>query len=108
MEPAWLGGHNCQPGFVAELEDVARQLKGFSYRLVKRGDMVGIYEVYYNKDGSVAMWSHEPVSDLNAYFYPTVPDYNPVEDLRDCLQDMLKAFDYPVLIYEELGGSPNN
>lgn len=114
MEPEWLGGHNCNPGLAADLEDVADQLRGFSYRVMRgkdvHGEFLAIYEVYYNKDGSIATRTEEPIGDTYTMLYPEVYGEDALsvaqDELREHLRYMLKALEDPILEEEDFGGPP--
>ena len=57
----------------------------------------GIHEVYYDDDGKVNAWTDRPVS-LTAFG---------LDDLRWRAEEILKAFDEPVLDYGDDGRAPN-
>lgn len=52
----------------------------------------GIYEVYYRDDGSIEMWSDAPMD----------PHGEDFEELRRDFDLMVRAFDKPILSYNEL------
>lgn len=74
----------------------------WNYRLMKSdeedGDepMIYITEVFYEKDDSVIGWVHP--SDYGNQYASTT------EELRHSFEDMLLAFDKPVLIEKDLPG----
>lgn len=47
----------------------------------------GVYEVYYDKSGKIVAWGKEP----------TRASCDTLNDLRECMQWMMKALDKPVL-----------
>lgn len=67
----------------------------WNYRIVQKthneSTYFGIYEVYYDDD-TIVSYSLEPID----------PYGDTIEDLRGDIDLMLKAFNTPVLIWEEL------
>ena len=68
----------------------------WNYRVLKHGAEYAIHEVYY--DGPVPhSCSEQPAAPLGLY--------SP-EDLRRDMEMMLRAFDYPVLNYDDFNREP--
>jgi hypothetical protein len=68
----------------------------YNYRVVKEGDDLKIFDVYYSEQG-------HPIATH------TVPTYvygETVEDLREQLTLMLEALDKPVLDMHSIGSAP--
>lgn len=72
----------------------------WAYRVLKHGDTYAIYEVYYEHprgtvDGPVPhSCTENPVAPLGE---------GSIEDLRRDMEMMMRAFDYPVLNYDDFG-----
>ena len=79
------------------MEEKYDELDGWNYRIQRRfwrNDVTEediehfvLVEVYYNKDGSVAFWTEEPVAIGG----------DTVGDMKEGFHLMMKAFDRPVL-----------
>mgnify|MGYP006926888790 FL=1 len=59
--------------------------------MVRKGDSIGIHEVYYGEDGEPRSCTMSPVSPIG----------EDVEGLKKDLEMMEQAFDKPVLDYED-------
>lgn len=68
----------------------------FDYRVLSRDGEVGVYEVFYNEDGTPRISTTDPLSI-------TMPT---VEGLRYEMEAMLRSLDEPVLDYEEVNRLP--
>jgi tRNA C32,U32 (ribose-2'-O)-methylase TrmJ len=67
-------------------------MKKWNYRVMRHTDAVGrthyaIHEAYYNDVGEVTAWTNEP----------SAPFGETIEELREELERMLRALDYPVI-----------
>ena len=67
-------------------------MKKWNYRVMRHTDAVGrthyaIHEAYYNDVGEVTAWTDEP----------SAPFGETIEELREELERMLRALDYPVI-----------
>lgn len=56
----------------------------------KSWSLYSIHEVYYADDGTIELWTQNPVN---------LGDYESVDDLKGTLELVQKAFDKPVLEY---------
>ena len=63
----------------------------WNYRVMRRYDDLGIYEVYYNEDGSVKGFSENPVS----------PRGGSISELKLDMERYMEALSKPILDYEE-------
>lgn len=68
----------------------------WNHRLIKRIDdgyeQYGIYEVYYNDDGSIYAYTEEPIEVCG----------DTQEDVEEILQWMMNCLEKPVLVYGEI------
>ena len=68
----------------------------WNYRVMRRKykdeDELAIYEVYYDDEDNIKMWSAEPQE----------PRGQTIRELKRALKDYVKAFDKPVLDYDEM------
>lgn len=71
--------------------------KMFGYRVLSRAGEVGVYEVFYNEDGTPRISTTDP---LLSFTLPTV------EGLRYEMEAMLRSLDEPVLDYDEVNRLP--
>lgn len=63
----------------------------WNYRVMKRGDKVAIYEVYYGDNGNVKGYTANSIA----------PQGNDMDDLENTLELMMRALKLPVLEYDE-------
>jgi hypothetical protein len=75
----------------------------WNYRVVRKllpGDpkafSYGIHEAYYNEDKVIAITEEPQTPHSDTY------DPDPIQDLRVQLKQMLKAFDKPVINFEDI------
>jgi hypothetical protein len=61
----------------------------------------GIHEVFYRGDGTIYACTEDPV-EVIAFNDFEEDDYDPLQDLQQTLEWMLKALNYPILDYEEI------
>ena len=64
----------------------------WNYRVLKRGDDYGVYEVYYDQEGNPHSMSEDPIT----------PTAESLQDLSDTLQLFLEALQKDALNYETL------
>ena len=64
----------------------------WNYRILKKGNTYGIHEVYYDAEGRPELCS------MNA---PTLEGFESLEDLVGDFALLKKAFDKPVLNYDD-------
>ena len=78
----------------------------WNYRIIKKQKdeyiSYGIYEVYYDKDGSIKSWSADPMYP----FLEIETDFekDDVQGLKDELHRMDKAFSKPILMEGYVNG----
>ena len=64
----------------------------WNYRLVKHSTYVAIHEVYYNESGRPSSVTAEPIGLLGA----------DAEEIKEDLEYIMRAFDAPVLAWEDI------
>ena len=72
----------------------------WNYRMVKKGTLIGIHEVYYGSDGEIVGITHTPEGIVTYGADSTSSDEEVAKSLELVAQKMLMALKYPVVNFD--------